>query len=190
MKRVVSNMDEQIGTWLAGRIPHFDLGDSPYTAIGLLDQRGYIHAGVVYSVFTGNDIVMHVALLNRRALTRRFIEEAFKYPFLQLNTARVTAMVAAGNQASHDFVKRLGFRREGCLREWYADGQDGILYGMLRRECRWIHPRRRYGKPNAGASAGPQPAHAGNGGAANGGPHADARRRRPGLAGSTGRTLQ
>lgn len=154
-KRVVAGMDEQVATWVASKIPHMSLGESPYTAIGLLDPRGYLVAGVVYSVYTGNDIMMHVALLTPRSLTRRFIEEGFKYPFIQLNCARVTAMVAKDNVASHAFVKGLGFTREGALREWYEDGQDGVLYGMLRRECRWIHPRKRYGQPSprAGSTA-------------------------------------
>lgn len=146
MKHVITGMDQPVAEWVAAKIPHMSLGESPYTAIGLIDEHGYLHAGVIYSVYTGNDIFAHIALLNRRSINRAFIEAAFKYPFLQLNCARVTVMVALGNDASHEFVTRLGFQREGRLREWYEDGQDGIVYGMLRRECRWIHPRKHYGQ--------------------------------------------
>lgn len=149
MKRILSGMDEAVANWVVARVPYMSLGDSPYSAIGLVDGAGYLHAGIVYSTYTGNDIVLHIALLSRKSITRRFIEEGFKYPFIQLNCSRVTVMVAAGNRASHEFVKRLGWTKEGVLREWYADGQDGVVYGMLRRECRWIHPRKHYGKRNA-----------------------------------------
>jgi hypothetical protein len=136
--------------WVADRIPGMDLGTGPISSIGLVDESGYLHAGIVYGMYTGNDIVLSIALLNKRSITRRFIEEGFKYPFLQLQCTRVTVMVARDNKASHAFVKRLGWKREGVLREWYQDGQDAIVYGMLRRECRWIHPRKRYGQHDAG----------------------------------------
>ena len=41
------------------------------------------------------------------------------------------------NEASVRVVERLGFRREGLLRERYhvlGDVQDSLIYGLLRRE--------------------------------------------------------
>jgi RimJ/RimL family protein N-acetyltransferase len=37
-----------------------------------------------------------------------------------------------------DVYKRQGFTQEGVLREAFEDGEDAILYGMLKSECKWI----------------------------------------------------
>ena len=156
MKYVVSGEELQpaIAEWVAAKVPQMRLGDSPFTAIGLDKAAGYLQDGIVYSTYSGNDIVLSIALLNKRSISRRFIEEGFKYPFIQLNCARVTVMVARDNRASHEFVKRLGWKKEGVLREWFEDGQDAIVYGMLRRECRWIQPRKHYGQHDSDDSPG------------------------------------
>jgi RimJ/RimL family protein N-acetyltransferase len=72
------------------------------------------------------------------AWTRGFLREAFRYPFLQLGAGRLTARIHAGNSASRKFVEALGFKLEGIIRETLADGADLCVYGMLRRECRWL----------------------------------------------------
>jgi hypothetical protein len=151
-KRILTGADAMVAEWVGKRIGGIDYGGSPSTAIGLIDARGYLLAGTVYTVYTGNDVMMHVAALTPRSMTRGFVEACFLYPFGQLGCSRVTAMVARENQRSHDFVTGIGFVHEGCLREWYEDGQDAILYGMLRRECRWLQPRRTYGQPESDAT--------------------------------------
>jgi RimJ/RimL family protein N-acetyltransferase len=145
-KRILGDQDEQVAAWVCARVPMMELGDSPYTAIGLLDQRGYLTAGLVYSNFTRGDVHVHIAILNRRSLTRHFIREGFRYPFVQLGVRRCTVAVAASNVASVRFVKKLGFRQEGRLREWYENGDTALVFGMLRHECRWLR------SPNRGKS--------------------------------------
>lgn len=146
-KRIIGDQDEQVATWVASRVPMMELGESPYSAIGLLDSRGYLTAGLVYSNFTRGDVVIHIAVLNRRSLTAHFIREGFRYPFVQLGVRRCTVAVAASNVASLRFVRKLGFRQEGRLREWFENGDDALVFGMLRRECRWLRSPSS-GKPN------------------------------------------
>ena len=85
------------------------------------------------------------------------------YGFSELGLNRVEADTDPRNLASARSLERLGFRREGLLRErWIVDGEvsDSALYGLLRRE--WEFERgsrhealqanmRRLGKPG-GAS--------------------------------------
>ena len=62
-----------------------------------------------------------------------------KYAFEVLDLHRIEADVDPRNANSIKTVERLGFRREGYLRErWQVSGeiQDAYFYGLLRRE--WV----------------------------------------------------
>jgi len=62
-----------------------------------------------------------------------------KYAFAVLELHRLEADVDPRNAASIKTLERLGFQREGCLRErWQVNGeiQDAFFYGLLRRE--WV----------------------------------------------------
>lgn len=70
-----------------------------------------------------------------------YINEALKallqFAFEELNLHRVEADVDPRNAASIKTLERLGFQREGYLRErWHVAGdiQDALFYGLLRRE--------------------------------------------------------
>jgi RimJ/RimL family protein N-acetyltransferase len=57
--------------------------------------------------------------------------------FLEMNLRRLEARVEAPNTASAGLLQRLGFTREGVLRErWISHGEtvDAEVYGLLRRE--------------------------------------------------------
>lgn len=62
------------------------------------------------------------------------------FAFEQLNLHRVFADTDPRNVPSIRVLERLGFRREGLLREHYlvqGEPQDAIVYGLLRSE--WTH---------------------------------------------------
>ena len=61
------------------------------------------------------------------------------YGFSELSLNRVEADIDPRNVASAKSLERLGFQREGFLRErWVVDGEvsDSGLYGLLRRDWR------------------------------------------------------
>ena len=57
---------------------------------------------------------------------------------MQLGCRRVTGYVPAANARARRLDEHLGFVYEGRLREALPDGQDVLVLGMLRRECRWL----------------------------------------------------
>jgi hypothetical protein len=139
VKKVLADNDERVARWVADRLPRLELGSTPYTAIGLVGPTGHLVAGVVYDTYIGTSIDMHVAAVpGKRWMTRKFLGEAFRYPFLQLGVRRVTGRVAADNAAAIEFDTRLGFQLEGRVRQLLDDGQDLLIFGMLREECRWL----------------------------------------------------
>lgn len=104
-----------------------------YVAIGY--ERDALCGGVVFTQYSKANIV--VATVLEAPLTRRFLRAIFYYPFHQLGVRRVTALVDAKNTKSRSLVEKVGFVKEGTMRE-AAPEDDVIVYGMLRSECRWI----------------------------------------------------
>lgn len=109
-----------------------------YSAIGL-ERDGELVAGVLYEQHNGPNVMMHVASdRSRRWMTPAYMAACFRYPFLQLGVHRVSALVRYENNDAHRFLNALGFTQEGLLREAASDGTDLVLYGMLKRECRYL----------------------------------------------------
>lgn len=127
----------------ASEIIGLPLFEQSAKAIGMFDEKGIV-VSVVYDGFSSdnsrvwNDCQMHVAArpMSKWA-TKDFLFHAFNYPFNILGCSRVTGLVRIDNIAAQKFDERIGFIKEGVLREG-QDGTDLIVYGMLKRECRWI----------------------------------------------------
>lgn len=100
-------------------------------------KDGRLLGAVVYDGFTPYDCNIHLAVDDRRCVTRQVLRAVFEYPFVQLKLDRVTALIAAENEASVDFCERINFSFEGFKRCALA-GEDELIYGMLKTECRWI----------------------------------------------------
>lgn len=144
---IVANQDKRVAEWVASNISVFDFGNTPYTAIGLANETGSLLAGVIYQNYTKTDIHMHVAALpGKRWLCRHFLGEGFRYPFEQLGCRRVTGLVPSRNEIAQSFDEHLGFVREGVVRKILPNGDDLIIYGMLREECRWLDVGRNHGR--------------------------------------------
>ena len=65
------------------------------------------------------------------------LQALLNYAFEELELRRLEADVDPRNAASIRTLERLGFKREGYLRErWHVDGeiQDALFYGLLKRE--------------------------------------------------------
>ena len=136
MKRLVTGQNFLVSRWVSARIP----GDEDFPpnspTIGL-EENGRLIGGVVYTSL-GGGLCMNVAGEGKGWITRAFIRAAFEYPFVQLGLNRVCGLVRTDNLEAQRFDEKLGFKREGLLRQADDDGCDLILYGMLKSECRWI----------------------------------------------------
>jgi RimJ/RimL family protein N-acetyltransferase len=76
-------------------------------------------------------------------LMREALERLLDFAFQELGLRRIEADVDPRNVRSVATLERLGFRREGYLRErWLVGGevQDSVYYGLLRREWRRTPP--------------------------------------------------
>lgn len=46
-------------------------------------------------------------------------------------------VTAADNAPMIACLHKLGAREEGRLRKWFPGDVDGLVFGMLKEECRW-----------------------------------------------------
>lgn len=135
--QILTDQRERCGEWARERIPHVPSWGEWYQALGL-ERDGELQAVVVYNLYSGADIAMHVAAVpGGRWMTRSFLRAVFRYPFVQLGCRRVTGYVPASNAVALRFDLHLGFQPEGRMREALENGEDVIVLGMLERECRW-----------------------------------------------------
>ena len=136
MIQTLYGRDKEVIKYVGERVDENDFG----AAIGIGQYKdGKIIAGVVYNLYNGPSICMHVASEpGSRWLTRDFLFRVFAYPFIQLGCNRVTGLVRVDNIEARRFDEHLGFKQEGVIRRGASDGTDMILYGMLREECRWL----------------------------------------------------
>lgn len=111
------------------------------TGIGI-EENGILQVGIMYEGFTGENgsIIMHSRCDNPKATSKRFYWMIFDYPFNQLKVRRCTVYINTNNVHAIALDRRLGFKYEATLENYFPDG-DAVIYRMYRHECRWITPR-------------------------------------------------
>jgi hypothetical protein len=97
--------------------------------------------GAILGVFVGEfqtwfEVHITCAIDHPRFLTRRLLHAIFGTLFTQ--AVRLTALTRPDNEDGIRILKHLGFRYEGFLRMGIEGRWDGLIFGMLRNECRWL----------------------------------------------------
>lgn len=128
---------ETVSVWMLERLPCVKRWMDQYVTFGVCID-GELKAGVVFDQYTGSDICMHVVVEDRRAVTREALKAAFSFPFVTLGCQRVTGLVPARNVKARRFDEGLGFVLEGIKKQAFEDGEDELIFGMLKEDCRWL----------------------------------------------------
>jgi RimJ/RimL family protein N-acetyltransferase len=117
--------------WVADR-----LGASfPRGATALaLARGGELVGGAVFCGFTGRDIEVSVAAARTLAWPRPFLARVGAYVFDELGCARMTALTRATNRAVIRIAPRLGAVLEGRKRNYFDDGADALVFGILQED--------------------------------------------------------
>jgi RimJ/RimL family protein N-acetyltransferase len=102
----------------------------PFTCMGI-ERDGAIIGGAVFNCFTGHDVEMTVAG-EARAFTRQFYRAVREYVFTQMGCLRVS--ITTEQTKVIELAKRLGAQTEGCKRNHFGTGRDGIVLGILKED--------------------------------------------------------
>lgn len=137
MSRYIYGEDERLVAWAEARVSHQRFR-SDACAIGH-ERDGELVGVAVFDTFSGTSCVVGLASDgSRRWMTREFAIRVMAFPFLQCGFARITCFVSTLNEASLRYTRHFGWVEEGRLREAGPTGEDMIVFGLLRRECRFL----------------------------------------------------
>lgn len=122
---VVTGHDGVVAEWV-GKM----LGkpfNPPFTAIGMVDARGYLRGGFVFTGWTGDAVEMSLA--GSACLTRGAMAAVSEYVFGQLGCSRLEVHTRRSNRRVKRILPRVGFRLEGVSRRLYGR-EDGLCYAI------------------------------------------------------------
>lgn len=149
MPKVVYDDPDAMIAWAEVRLACTFRADA--RAIGLASASGLV-AVTVFDTFGPADCHMSVAAEFRRPwLTREYIRHVVAFPFITCLLPRITCMVSEYNQRSIRFTEHMGLTLEGRKRRAGPHGEDWLMYGLLREECRWLPKSLRPRQSPAGA---------------------------------------
>ena len=138
MIEVITDDKHRVAEWAKKQYAQY--ADNPwrsgFQAFGL-QKDGELVGAVIFSDYTGNDIVVSTVSTDPACWNRRCIRLLHEYVFHTCKCVRVTAMARASNRKSIKLLLGLGFKEEGRLRSYFHP-EDAVVFGQLRSECKWI----------------------------------------------------
>jgi RimJ/RimL family protein N-acetyltransferase len=128
--------------WAAARLDC----DWPPESLALAVLEGdEIRAVIVFNAFYERYASMHIVTdQTARWASRAVLTKIFTYAFDVLALERVSGYTPSRRIKAITMALRLGFVVEGRQREANGDGDDLVLTGLLRRECRWLRAKPRH----------------------------------------------
>lgn len=136
--RIMPDCDGAILRWVCNGLRENTewVGDS-YT-FGVC-YKGRMVAGIILNNYRKNkDVWLTIYSTDKHWCVKSVLKYTFKTCFETLNCDRVNILVDVDNQKSLSLCERLGFVKEGLLRQYREDGKDCYFMGMLKKECKWL----------------------------------------------------
>lgn len=121
--------DERVAQFLSQKVDKAFC--PPYTTMGL-EKDGKIVCAVLFNVFEKPD--MHVSVAGSH-FPRSFLKAVGRYVFDQLCYDRCTVITEQPHVV--DLAERIGGVREGCIRNHFGRGRDGVIVGILKEDYRF-----------------------------------------------------
>lgn len=127
--------DEPLAKWAGDRLGMVIA--KPNTSIGVVHKSEIVAVAVFNNLRHPNVEVTFVTSSSRWA-SKGAVRAILRYPFLQLQCKRLTAITEAKNQRARAFLCRLGFKEEGYHPDVFAL-DDAVTYGLLLKDAaRWV----------------------------------------------------
>jgi RimJ/RimL family protein N-acetyltransferase len=134
---------KQIKDWVQGQIQYpCGINEDFYRTLGAV-KDGQLIGGVIFHdvrilphgyeceiTTSGKD--------NELWLTPKGVKLFLTIAFVHIDCVRIVAAVHPENKKSINLIEKFGFVQEGRLRDRCGPGEDILIYGMLRRECKWL----------------------------------------------------
>lgn len=130
----VERMDENQETQFLRAISYSPTGH--FKGIVQLNSDYEIVAAVGYDQWTPNSVQLHVWIPRPKEISRKFIQEGFRYPFDYKGL--VIGLTPGNNAAALSFNRRVGFKEVYRMKDAWDVGVDVVVQEMRREDCRWL----------------------------------------------------
>ena len=132
-KVIVTGQSDAVARWAGERLGCTFV--RPFEAVGILNRHGQRIGAAILNDHADRNI--ELTCYGPGAFSRGVCVWLAQYCFIQNDCLRVTTRTAASNLYVRKLLEHHGWVKEGTLREWYDD-EDCILYGLLKRDCRFL----------------------------------------------------
>lgn len=99
---------------------------------------GVIFNNAVYHHGRLIDVEITAAAKTAAWITKGNLRVVFGLVFENWKAARLSACIKKSNKRARKFVTALGFVEEGVKKRGWLGKDDLVIYGMLKKDCRWI----------------------------------------------------
>lgn len=131
--RIVTGYGETVREWLA-EFHGVHVLQQPSEVAGVVDSEGYICGAFV--VTWRNDTCVELHVYGRTS------NDVWKWLFQALfaRAERIEVRTRRDNKSIKRNAPKFGFKFEGVARAYYGPDRDddAFVYGMTRKECRWL----------------------------------------------------
>lgn len=117
-----------------------DVTRTPFVGLAVFDHTGALCAGLVVSNFRGTDCEISCYAESPNWARKGILRKIFEYIYYKMGCVRCTLVIQNHRRTkrARRFAEGLGFVLEGNLRLAYDGQTDALVYGLLRRECRFL----------------------------------------------------
>jgi RimJ/RimL family protein N-acetyltransferase len=135
---VARNIGPDVLDFVAQRMPLI-FGDSirqgGYAGLGVLDDDGYLVAGVVFNQYeaTFGTLAVHVAATTPKWASRNIIRVILGYAFEEVGVNKVWAAMPHTNYRAIRFNQGIGFKREAVLSHHFG-AQHAVITAMFAKD--------------------------------------------------------
>lgn len=133
-------MDELVAKYLFQRINLRISPGMPFVAFGVFTEGGAFVAGLIVSNYIGHNCEISMAAETANWAKKGIMQYIFNYIFNKMGCVRATCTVAKLDRSKRTrrFLEGIGFVLEGNLKLAYDGETDALIFGLLKRECRFL----------------------------------------------------
>ena len=105
-----------------------------FLALAILWEGKLVGTLLFHDGYASKDVWWTIYTTDKHWCQRRFLRQFFKVAFDDLNCRRIGILVQEDNKSSLKLVRRIGFQEEGRLRCIGENGEDCLVFSLLKSD--------------------------------------------------------
>lgn len=134
--RLIYDRGRNIARWVCLKLGYNADEISDGQAFGLCVGNRLIGGIIYHNIRPYQDLWWTIYTEDKHWCSKKILKQIFGLAFDVYHVNRISLLINSQNSACIKLVSGLGFKKEGCLRN-YDNGIDSYIYGMLQSENLW-----------------------------------------------------